>query len=461
MNPYNNDRNAPPENTDNTAQLPHEQRAQDINSHSTPAPKKKRGRVLIILFVLLLAGGAIAYFMTKEDKKPISNTAAEPAKTDAKKNKALIYATKLDKTSKVHVKNLDTNTTAEETSFSEPFAFSPDSGNFWEAAKPSADLSHDGTELAYISDNNLIVRNIETEKEETIVKKTGTSGSEDTIPIITIDPAPPKVGGPGLSLISNPVWSRNSKDIGFSLGFYEGGAIQVINRADKSYTSLGDTFRYADMLGIPASKFTLLSENKALATLGIFGDYLVKEYSNLTAATITPDSKSLLAILCPVDLPKTGNSQYLESGLTAKDLAEQKSQRDCGETGDLSLININLTDGSYKEVGAGKFGFSLAQQPDVVYVGGNKASGFNITKISLNGLAPSTVLDVKKLGELTPADTVEGALVKNTGDTPVAEIYIKNVGKQSVKIVNLKTEKLVTTIGLEANTGYTTLGLRQ
>lgn len=460
--------------TDTNSQSPSQQNEKTgeppISAEQSPEPQSdkpknsKRKLLWILLVLLLFVASTAAYYYYKKNNKPADSSASKPVKTEVKKDETLTYATKLSKTGKVQVKNITKNTTAEEVSFAESYEYSPDSGNVWEFAKPSVDLNSDGTELAYINDNNLIVRDVKDNKEETIIKKVSseTYGGEGGITKITLDPAPPKVGGPGLSLISSPNWSREGKDIGFSMGFYEGGAVQVINRTTKEYAVLGDTFRYIEEEGIPTSKFTLLAENKPLAGFGLYGGYLVKEAGFLQVPTVTLDSKKDLAILCPKDQPGTGDSQYLESAMSAEELAEYKKRRDCGETGDRSLISIDLSDGSYKEVGTGKFGLSIAlQSPDIVYVGGSKDSGHNVTKIYLSGSATSSSLDVKKLGELTADDTIEGTIVKNAGYTPVLEIYIKNNDKQSVKVVNLKTEKLVTSVDLEAKMGYTTLGLSQ
>lgn len=429
-------------------------------------PKMTKKKIIILsLIVLIVIGALLALFLLNNDNKSTTQTSpvskSPSVKPTPKKDALLIYSTKLGKTSTVQTKNLAKDTTAVEVSFDEKYPFDTSSGNYWEAGKAAASLSPNGSELAYIRDDNLIVRNVTTDKENTIIKKTETNGSPDTVTVIKLDPAPTKKGGPGLSTISSPVWSRDGKHIGFSQGFYEGSGLAVINTSSKSYISLGDTFRYVDEVGL-GSKLTLLPENKQLADLGIYGDYLVKEYIALVSPVISLDGKNLLAIQCPANQPLTGNDTYLESAFSAAEVENMKNLRDCGEPGDHTLINGSLSTGEYKQIGAGKFGNSIALQTgNVVYVAGSKNNGFKITRISLKEVSGSSILDSRELASLEDGETVEATILKTVSSLPIAEIYVKKGSSHSVKVVNLQSKKLVSSISLEANTGYDTLGISQ
>ncbi len=437
-----------------------EQVTEPTPSEEPPKKKSKKALIVFLFILVLLAGGAAAYLKINSRLKTSYSPATQQPLPKSQKPAVLTYATKTGKTTKVYVRDLTKKTTTEEVSFTEPYPFEPASGNYWEGGKPSGDVKADGTELAYATNNNIVIRNIATDKEETIVKSTD-KDSAGGPPVINVEPALPKVGGPGVSQISSPIWSRDGQNIGFSLGFYEGGGAAVINRKSKTYTAIGDTFRYINQDGIP-SKFTLLPESKPLIQMGIFGSYLVKEYPYLNNPVISSDGKKLLATLCPADQPTTGYSTYLTTGITAKELADYKSQRDCNEPGDWTFISIDLGSGEYKEIGAGKFSNSVAiKGANDAYVSGSKAGGFAVTHISLSGSAPSESLNIGEISQLAKGDTIEGLVVKNVGITPIAEVYVVNAGKHAVKVVDLTLQKLLTTIDLDLNTAYNTLSLTQ
>jgi hypothetical protein len=420
------------------------------NSH------KKLIIIALVVIVLLVGFGVGAYvLMSNKPKAAKSNTTTQTPKTVSKGS--LVYATKSGKTSKVTVLDLDKSTASEEVTFAEKSAFDPSSGNKWEGQAPAADVTADGATLAYLKEDDLIVRTIKTDAEKVVID--GTAGSE-TVPMKT-DPVLPDVSGPAPALLGQPVWSRDGKQIGFLVGHYEGSSMAVIDPATKKFLPLGDTFRYVSEVGVP-DKFTLETANKALAETGIFGSYLVKEYAGLQTSTITLDSKKLLTILCPLDEPSTGNSQYLTSDMSAAQLANHKALRDCGESEERTLISVNVADGTYAEVGKGKFAFSMAvDASNYVYLPGVAASSFNITRIGLSGGAASETLKTAELAALTAEDKIDHVTAKNLGKTPVAEVYSTKAGKQSVTVVNLATKKVIATIALDADTAYSTLGLSQ
>ncbi len=434
-------------------------------------PKKKILLILLILICLTALATAVYLFMKPKQQTVQNQSQSEEQVKIVKSSGTLIYATRLNEVTSVQVKDLTKNQATEEFNFKEKKALDIDSLNAneaWSAGgyyAPPIDLNDSGTEFVYINNNNLIIRNKKTKQQTTLIKNTSQTNSNSEIQTITLNPAPPKVSGPGLSVIANPVWSRDGKYIGLELGYYEGGAIQVINKSSKKYIGLGDTFRYISELGVPVSRFSLLNQNAQLASLGIFGEYLVNEYNPLLSPAVTLDSKNLLAILCPLNLPNSGDATYDPSAFSAKDQSEMKRIRDCGEKGDKILISINLTNGTYKEIAKGEFEHTYGvnsialQSKDIIYVGGNKESSYKITKLSLANPKSTKLLDIKALGEISSSDKILGTIVKNVGTTPVLEIYFTRNNNQYVEIVNLSSEKLLTIIPLQAKMTYTTLGV--
>ncbi len=437
-------------------EVPNEQLNNNIPTN--PPKDTKSKKPLLITLALFLVLSIIAYVLVNKKGAEPNNSGQNSTQQSEAKNPVLFYATKNGKTSKVFALDTTNGTTSEEVSFEETYEYREYEGNYWDSSKPDADLSPDGMELVYSADSNIVLRDINTDAEETIVKSTLKNPPTEVAPIEKVEPSPPETDGPGPSSLGDPVWSRDGKEIGFRIGHYEGSSYAVINRSAKTYTNLGNTFRYVNEEGLP-DRLTILEESKPLLGMGIFAELLVKEYASLTGPTITLDNKRLLAILCPKNLPDSGHYQYLESAYKGAELENLRRQRDCGEEGSLTLISIDPQTGSYQQTGEGKFGHTVAvQENNDVIVSGSAAKDFDLLRIHLSG-GDSEAIKISDVGEMKPGETIKAVILKNAGKTPIAEIYFEIDGKRAVKIVDLSEEKVVATIDLAANTVFNTVAL--
>ena len=435
---------------------------QDSNTGGLPPvpekSKKKLNVVLIIVLLIILGVGIFLYLMSnnESDKNSDQQTTGTPSEVDS----TMLYATKTGKQAKIYTYNLTKKTTKEEFNFEESYELDTSSGNYWTAMGPAADATSDGKEVVYTDKSNLILHTMGKTNEDILIKSKLEEGSSAGTYIASTEPALPTLSGPGNMIITAPVFSRDGKYVGVSVGHQEGGSLVVFDRTTKSFLNLGNTFRYIDMEGIPA-KFTLLSETKQLATLGIHAGYLVKESGYLTNPTISLDGKSVLAILCPENLPTTGNEQYSTVGMAAKELAESKSRRDCGEQGERTVITISLSDGTYKTIGSGNFGGGLALSNDRLYVGGTSTAAHKVTKISMVDQTPSESIDLASLVSLETGQTISNVVLKNLGSVPYAQVYMTKADKNSVAVINLESKKVITTIELESKTAFKVLSVRE
>lgn len=414
----------------------------------TPKKSKKKLLLIILLALLLLGGSAAAYFkfFKKKPAKQEQSTQQQAETEKAKKLTSFIYAYKEGKVTNVRRYTVADSTKKDVLKFNETVAVSTD-GNYYSGLTPAADSTDDGKTLAYIEENNLNTYDVDANTSAKIIKKTGETGSADAGTLsIQFDPAitGSNSGPESITGLFGPQWSEDEEVIGFIGGRYEGATGHIINPDTKNFPTLGDTFIYVDEAPVK-DKFVINSGMGELKSHGVLASRLLKP-PLLQSYVFSSDKNTIYGVLCALDLPNSGNSEYLESAFSAQEKEDQKYRRDCGEITNKELVAVNLSDGKFSALADDQFAGSAALSGDNLYGALNTNGNFAVAVVNKDTKAKTTI-DVLTIAGVEKAKAL-GTTVQNT-ERPVAELAHKDGTKFYVTVIDLIDKAKLATLQVE------------
>jgi hypothetical protein len=414
-----------------------------------------------VLGVFVLGGlAAAAVFVPPLLKKPAANVAATP--TPVPTPGTVVYAVKQGAQTVVREWNVEAKASRQLFAFEEVRPYAEDKTQLYAQETPAVDYHPAIKQYAYMAKEGLFIRGLEGDPQR-LLWATGSLNPQTKLTTYTYDP-PLQASQPDVYGLYAPAWSQDGKHIGFLAGFYEGSQGIAMKVGDKAYTMTKDTVRSNGPASKLGERYTIFSSNAAYRTSGLLPDYQVKEYTAALGAQYSPDRSHLYAILCPKDLPATGNSKYV-----AAMAAEMAGQVDCGEAEAKQLVKIDLSSGAYTGSNVGTLLYSiqayaaklLVADSGKVYLPLAKTEDYKVAEYD-----PATSKDQKlnllQAAGLTDTDDINNIIDVRVYDRahPTAAVIHKNGDQIQVSLVELTTQRALGTFDLPTLSGFSVLGLR-
>lgn len=426
----------------------------ESGSTNSPRSQKKLSKKLTFLLIgLLLVIGAVLGWLIYPNflkhKEPTAKTSVSSEKPKIKQPTTLIYAYKEGKQTTVRQLTLKNNVKKDLFNFEETFDYSS-GDSFYAGLNPAIDISHDSKTYTYAAKDGLWLRPVgQDDKNQLIkatVKSTSLMGNN-----YTFEPAfKPAPNSPVAAGLFNPVWSLDDKSIGFEVSHYEGGSANAISIKTKTYANPEDIFRYATNKGL-GDKFTLNDKNKSLLTAGVFPQYLVAETVPY-ASVYNPKKDAFYAILCPPDKQGSGDSRYVDG-------ASSGQNGDCGEAEDRTAVKVNLTDGSYTELGKGQFANDQVMGQDgKLYIAMREAGGYQVVVLDPKDKTKDEV-KVVAIAKLPSDGKVLATRVFGYAN-PIAVIYYSQGEKYYASVVDIQKKSHVGTFEIAKVSAFKPLLLK-
>ncbi|MDF2460780.1 MAG: hypothetical protein K0S68_183 [Candidatus Saccharibacteria bacterium] len=423
-------------------------------------PRRPRKWILPAVIGFFVLGGlaAGAVIIPPMLQKPAANVAATP--TPKPTPGMVVYAIKQGIQTEVREWNVEAKASRQLFTFEEVRPYAED-GNLYSQLTPAVDYHHGDKKYAYIAKEGLFIRGLESDPQR-LIWATGSVNPTSKLTSYTYDP-PIAAAQPDIYGLYDPKWSHDGKHIGFLAGFYEGSQGIAMKVGEKGYTMTKDTVRgNGDPFGL-GTTYTVLSTNSAYRSSGLLPDYQVKEYAAALGAQYSSDRKELYAILCPKDLPATGNSKYVvtEGG------SRMSGQVDCGETEPKRLARIDLSTGGYTATDAGTQLYDiktptaklLVADSGKVYLPLAKSEDYKVAEFdpATSDIRQINLLQAAKLTD-SSSDIIDVRVYARAN--PTAAIIHKNGDQIRVSLVELTTERALGTFDLPSLSGFSVLGLR-